>query len=187
MSQHATAAIAILLLAGLGACSRTPGNSTEALDGELVNGIGRSDPALTSPLGNQIVVDPARAKGSRAAAGGHSTPKAGTPANGCDFKNDFAWAARLPTAVALYPGAKVSEAAGSDAAGCRRRIVSFTAAAAPAQILEHYRARVTAAGYSVEHLVEGGADVLGGTRGEAAYYLTVRPAPGGSAVDLVVN
>lgn len=192
MSNQATAAIALVLLAGLGACSPQAQNSTDALDNELVNGIS-ADPALTSALGNQIVVDPALARGAKPAAGsapgGNVTPgrKLAASGDGCDFKPGFAWATKLPDAVALYPGAKVSEAAGSDAAGCRRRIVSFTAAVPPAKLLEHYRARVTAAGYSAEHLVENGANVLGGTRGEAAYYLTIRPASGGSAVDLVAN
>lgn len=192
MPMPKSTATALALLASLAACNTKSGNSTDALDKELVNGIGADvDPALTSALGNQIVVDPARTKGARPAAGqksGGTNRSAALHQNGgCDFKSDLAWVGKLPAAVRVYPGAKVSEAAGSDQAGCRRRVVSFTAAVPPAKIIDYYRSRVTAAGYSVEQLSENGADVLGGTRGEAAYYLTVTPTPGGSAVDLIAN
>ena len=52
----AFATTALALLATLSACTSKPGNSTDALDNELVNGIDADgDSALTSALGNQIV------------------------------------------------------------------------------------------------------------------------------------
>ncbi|WP_156680511.1 hypothetical protein [Sphingomonas profundi] len=195
MSTKATAAAALLVMLGFAACTNKSA-STDALDNELVGGIGNDvDPALADALGNQIVVDPARAGGAKAGretlgqrAAAQGKGRAVLPGSPCDFRYDAAWARRLPAELPVYPGAKVSEAAGSDAPGCRRRIVSFASSAPAATIVDYYRARVTKAGYSYERLVEQGAEVLGGTRGEAAYYVTVKPAPnGGSTVDLVSN
>lgn len=161
--------------AGLGACS---GKSADT----DANGEGMASKAAAStPLGTAIVIDPARI-----GKAGSPPPGAGARAT-CTFANDRAWAQRLPAELPIYPGARLQEAAGSDAAGCRRRIVSFATAATSAQIVAFYTAKASAAGYSAEHLVEQGNDVLGGTKGDAAYYLTVTPAKGGATVDLVVN
>lgn len=188
---------AIALLAGLAACNNSKSADTAALDKDLANGVAAADidPALAGALGNQIVVDPARTRakpdGERTATGtigDLARAQASAPGGRkCDFPYDLAWAGKLPAELPLYPGAKVAEAAGSDAAGCKRRIVSFAAAAAPAKVIDFYRAKLTAAGYSAEHLVEQGNDVLGGTRGNSAYYISVAPAKGGSTVDLVSN
>lgn len=192
MPIHRLAVVAttVALIAGLAACQRKA--DTDALDNELVNGIAGNDadPALAGALGNQIVVDPAKA--GKNALGGRAAAQAGgsatLPGSKCDFRYDVAWARKLPAELPVYPNAKVSEAAGSDAPGCRRRIVSFASAAPAATIVDYYRARVAKAGYSVEHLTEQGSEILGGTRGEAAYYVTVTPTKGGgSAVDLVAN
>ncbi len=137
--------------------------------------------AAAPTLGNAIVVDPARLRGKAPAVAA-----AGAGSN-CTFANGLAWARRLPRELPLYPGGKLLEAAGSDAAGCKRRIVSFTAPVTPTQLLAFYKGKAAAAGYSAEHLVEQGTDVLGGTKGDAAYYLTITPAKGGVTADLVVN
>jgi len=97
------------------------------------------------------------------------------------------WATRLPDALPLYPGARVTEAAGTDANGCTLRIVSFTTGAAPAKAIGFYYTRATAAGFSAQVQAQGAMRVLGGTRGEAAYVIYVSPRAGGSEVDLVVN
>jgi len=98
-----------------------------------------------------------------------------------------AWATRLPDALPLYPGARVTEAAGTDANGCALRIVSFTTGAPPAKAIGFYYTRATAAGFSAEAQAQGAMRVLGGTRGEAAYVIYATPRAGGSEVDLVVN
>jgi len=99
------------------------------------------------------------------------------------------WAQRLPAAFPLYPGAAVTEAAGADNAPCNLRAVSFTTGVAPGEVLDFYATLARRAGYSIEHVEQNGAAVLGGTRrGSGAYTVTVRPAPGGgSSVDLVAN
>jgi hypothetical protein len=99
-----------------------------------------------------------------------------------------AWANRLPSSLPLYPGAQVGEAAGTDADGCRLRIVSFVTGAAPAKAVGFYHARARKAGFSAEVQQDGRMQVVGGTRGHAAFVVYATPRPGGgSSVDLVVN
>ena len=63
----------------------------------------------------------------------------------------------------------------------------FTTADAPQRVIERYRGLVTGHGYSAEQQQRGGDQVLGGTRGDSAYYLIVTPQGNGSDVALIVN
>lgn len=98
------------------------------------------------------------------------------------------WANRLGD-LALYPGAAVTEAAGSNDRGCALRVVSFKTAAAPTRVIDWYYTQATKAGYDGEQQTDGTQRILGGTRKDGgAYVVFVDPAAnGGSAVDLVVN
>ncbi len=98
-----------------------------------------------------------------------------------------AWATRLPAALALHPDARVIEAAGTDADGCRLRIVSFVIAQPVGRMVDWYYTRARQGGYSAEHQAEGGQHVLGGTRGDAAYAVFLSPDGRGTSVDLVVD
>ena len=97
---------------------------------------------------------------------------------------------RLPADLPLYPDARVTEAAGTQASGCALRAVSFASSASLQTVLDWYYTRVTSAGYSAEHQADGGEHVLGGTRdrdnGAFALFLTSRK-DGGTDVDLVAN
>lgn len=109
---------------------------------------------------------------------------------GCAAKVAYSatWANRLPADLPLYPDARLSEAAGTDADGCALRIASFRSNAAVARVIDWYNARAVRAGYSAEHRADGGVDVLGGTRGGDAFVVYVsRYGDQGSEVDLVVN
>lgn len=112
--------------------------------------------------------------------------------SGCAGKMRYSarWAERLPADLPLYPDARVSEAAGSEAGGCAIRAVSFASSAPLQTILDWYYTRATKAGYSAEHQADGGEHVLAGTRdrddGAFALFLTSR-ADGGTDVDLVAN
>lgn len=112
----------------------------------------------------------------------------GTRACAASISYSTRWALRLPTAVPLYPDARVREAAGSAQGGCALRIVSFSSAAPVKTVLDWYYTRVSGAGYSAEHQVDGDDHVLAGTHGDAAYavFATARP-DGGTDVDLVAN
>ena len=100
------------------------------------------------------------------------------------------WADRLPGDLPLYPGARVSEAAGANTASCRIRAVSFSTDASLQTVIDWYYTRVTSVGYSAEHQADGAEHVLGGTRqrdgGAYALILTGRPG-GGTDVDLLAN
>lgn len=184
MSKPSLSFMIVMAAVALPACDREAADPTAA---RMQSSDGKTrDETLSGALGRQIVIDPTRAATKRDAL-----PAATDPGGKCDFAYDAAWARRLPAGLPLYPGARLVEAAGSDAPGCRRRIVSFTAAAAPAKVLAFYRAKATAAGFSTEHLVQQGADILGGTKGKTAYLVTIAPsgAPSGagSTVDLIAN
>jgi hypothetical protein len=207
---------AILAVLALGACnrvSRDEGNLAN-LDNQLVGN--DTDPALTSAINDQIMVDPALANQSNrnairpaesptqaqypaetAANGATKSPDAasaaassGSPCAGGDFAYGPGWAARLSPAFPVYPNAKVTEAAGKDLPNCRERVVSFTSAEPWQRIMEYYRRRAQAAGYSAEQQTRGADQVLGGNndRDGGAYYLIVTPMKGGgSDVSLLAN
>ena len=207
-----SAALAGLL--ALAACSRGEDNNLAEMDNSLIgNG---ADPALTSALEDQILVDPNlvqqthpnsvrppetpvqaqypadggggqahQTAGATAGGGGAGPP---TPsACGVPFVYGNEWANRLPAEFPTYPGGTVTEAAGSDRGACHMRVVTFTTADPYDRVLEHYRSLADRAGFSAEQQARGGDQVLGGTRGDAAYYLIVTPIQSGSDVAIIVN
>lgn len=198
---------------GLAACGgATANNDLAAIDNELIaNAV---DPALTSALQDQLSVDPTLAQQAnpnsarppeapvqaqypadaapgqevgqtRTAGGTAPPPSAAACGRGFDYGNE--WANRMPPEFPAYPGGRLTEAAGNDHGGCRMRVVSFTTGDAPQRVIDRYRGLVTGAGYSAEQQQRGGDQVLGGTRGESAYYLIVTPQGTGSDVSLIVN
>jgi hypothetical protein len=223
-----TALAAALALAACGG-GGDAGNLA-GLDNQLVGN--DADPALTSALADQILVDPTLAnqsnknavrppetptqaqypptQGGGQKAGGKAA--AGTGAAGSTdaqhaqlasaargegsfvcgnlrFDHNLAWARRLPPTFPAYPGARVTEAAGSNEGECKMRVVSFTAAAGYQQLLDWYHTRAVRAGYSSEHQVRGGDHILAGTnaRDGGAFYLIVTPKGGGSEAALIAN
>ena len=111
--------------------------------------------------------------------------------NGCvlDVQYSMDFANRLPTDLPLYPRARVVEAAGSDAANCRLRAVTYSTTAAPKAIIEYYLTIARRAGFSASHSGEGKEDLVNGTRDRdgAAFYAIIQPTGAGSSVDLVAN
>lgn len=200
-------------LFALAACGGgTANNDLAAIDNELIaNAV---DPALTSALQDQLSVDPTLAQqsnpnsarppetpvqaqypadanpgedGVRTATTGGTAPPPSAAACGQGFDYGNQWASRLPAEFPAYPGGRITEAAGNDHGGCRMRVVTFTTSDAPQRVLDRYRGTVTQAGYSAEQQQRGGDQVLGGTKGESAYYLIVTPQGTGSDVALIVN
>jgi hypothetical protein len=191
----------------LAACSRGgDGNNVAALDNQLVGS--QADAAVAGALGNQISVDPAVANGSKGAAANqaqaaHATAgaveKARVALNGADHHGCAAdsarletgtqWADRLPAAFAVYPGAKVTDAAANNANGCSVRIVSLTTSDDWQRVLDWYNTRAVRGGYTTEHRVEGADHVLGGTNDKdgAAYYVAVTPGTGSTAIEFIAD
>jgi hypothetical protein len=226
MSNRAATVLRIAAIAAalsLGAC-RDSQSELAKLDNQIIGN--EADPALTSALEDQIMVDPAltqqsnrnavrppetptqaqyplpqngqqpagrpaAVRGPGAGAGasaGTQVAEAGSSGCGPDFNYNMQWARRLPAAFAIYPGSRITDAAGIDRAGCHARVVTFTTADAPQRILDHYAARAARAGYSAEHQRRGGDHILAGTNGgDGAFYLIVTPARGGSEVALIAN
>jgi len=107
---------------------------------------------------------------------------------GAELGYSQGWATRLPADLPLYPRARVSEAAGSDAGGCRA--VSFTSGAPLQSILDFYYTQAVRGGFTAEHRVDGAEHMLGGTRAkdEGAFIIIARArAGGGTEVDLITN
>jgi hypothetical protein len=110
---------------------------------------------------------------------------------GCssDVHYSAQWVNRLGD-LPVYPDGHVSEAAGSNRAGCALRIVSFTTTAPADRVIDWYYTQAAKAGYDGEQQSDGSERVLGGTRAKdgGAYLVFVDPTgDGGSSVDLVVN
>lgn len=99
-----------------------------------------------------------------------------------------AWANRLPAAAPLYPDARVIEAAGVDEPGCAFRAVTFRSSAPLQQLANWYYTKGRQAGFSAEHRADAGVHVVGGTRGELAFLVYLRPRGNdGTDVDVVTN
>ena len=205
----------LIVLAG---CSRGNDNQLAAIDNELIaNG---TDPALTSALEDQIMVDPnlvqqsnpnsvrppetpvqaqypadaapresggARVTQASAASAGGPAPAPSAASCGAPFDYGPQWANRLPPEFPAYPGGRLTEAAGNNHGDCRMRVVTFTTADASGRVLQYYQGVASRAGFTAEQQQRGDDQVLGGTRGDAAYYLIVTPVQSGSEVALIVN
>jgi hypothetical protein len=208
MTTRSTLFAFTALAAGLalGGCSRggDSGNNLAALDKDLV--ANSADDAVAGALGNQIAVDPAVANGSKpAAAASASQPSAGAAQkarlalNGADNKGCAApsakldygnqWADRLPAAFGNYPGAKVTEAAANNNAGCSVRVVSLATGDDWQKVLDWYNTRAVRGGYSSEHRIEGADHVLGGTNDKtgASYYLIATPGSGTTEISFIAD
>ena len=207
---HGLGLAGLLALAACGGAAEN--NALAAIDNELIaNAV---DPALTTALQDQISVDPTLVQQSNpnSARPPEAPVQAQYPADlnpGQDGSPDPhrrrhraaalgrrlrprlrpwpIWANRMPREFPAYPGGRLTEAAGNDHGGCRMRVVSFTTADAPPRVIERYRGLVTGAGYTAEQQQRGADQVLGGTRGDSAYYLIVTPQGSGSDVSLIVN
>lgn len=128
------------------------------------------------------------ARPSATAAAASASADAGQALCGAPFDYGNGWAERLPADLPLYPGAKLTEAAGNNAGKCRLRVAAFLTDAPPRQVLDWYADRARAAGYSADHQLRDGDHILAGTRGsDDAYFLVVTDRGGGSDVSLIAN
>ncbi len=107
-----------------------------------------------------------------------------------DITYSLAYADRMPAAFRPYPRSEVIEAAGNDAPDCNLRVVSFRSSVDMERLINWYYTRAIRSGYSSEHLLRHGDNVLGGYRGrdEGAYYIIFAArSDGGTNVDIVAN
>jgi hypothetical protein len=200
---------ALLAVAALSvyACNRSDETELAKIDNQIAGN--EADPALTSALEDQIMVDPtltqqsnknavrpperpaqAQYPADRPKAGGGEA--AAVNSGGCaagTFDYSPQWAQRLGPDFAVYPGGKLTEAAANNQGDCRMRVVTFTTPDAAERVLDWYRGRVQGAGYTAEQQRRDGDFILAGTNEQkgGAYYLIVTPQQGGSQVAVIVN
>lgn len=99
----------------------------------------------------------------------------------------FAWAAKFPAAVPIYPRSHVQEAAGSDADGCRLRIARFASPAPPGDVVDFYWTLAGQAALAPRVRRAGGDQVISGGKGDSAFVAYLRERGGLTEVDLVTN
>lgn len=203
MKRTLILAAPLLLLA---ACGGSQENALAAIDNEIAKA--DIDPAIASAIEDEIMVDPAlvgqnnpnavrqperplqapypaRASADGAQANGQSGD-VGSPC-GMPFQFGAEWAEKLPAEFPAYPGGRVTEAAGSDRGNCHSRVVTFSTDHGWEQVFEFYRGAAQRAGYDVEQEQKDGDQILGGTRGDAAYLVIVSREGNGSKVALIVS
>ncbi|MBC2665818.1 hypothetical protein H7F51_09805 [Novosphingobium flavum] len=111
------------------------------------------------------------------------------PGRGCARSLDYAfiWAARMPAVLPIYPRGHVQDAAGSDAAPCRLRVVTFRTPVPLGEVVDFYWTRGRRAGLSPRHRLAGEDHVVAGQKGAAAFVAYVRSRDLMTEVDLVTN
>jgi hypothetical protein len=189
-------ALALLAAASLAGCQRGEAAGTPRAQPLVASDV---DPAVTSAINDPILTDRTLSSQSnrnaiRSVAGPAeafyppNADKLPAPAcAGATLVEGAAWAGRLPPEFALYPGARIVEAAGTDAASCRLRAVELVSADPWDRVLGWYQARAAGASYAVARRVRDGDQILSGRRGDQAFYLIASPRGGGSEVSLIVG
>jgi len=200
------AAFAALALAGCGRGDEDS-NNIAAIDNQLTGNEAELSNALAAEIGvNPDLANKSGKAGGAAAPGAPAQPQpqpqpapapgpaqtasADAPA-GCTVNDGVdrgpAWADKLPESFPIYPGARLIEAAGRDTGACRVRVVTFASGDDWRHVVAWYRGRAAGAGYSTGEQMRGGDHILGGARGESAYYLIATPNGGGTTGSLIVN
>lgn len=104
----------------------------------------------------------------------------GAPAACADsLIEDFALAASLPPVAAIPPRGMVKQAGGTDADGCRIRIVRYDSAAPMEDVLQYHYARALRAGLRARLYAKPEASIAAIGAGGEALVVHVRPAIGG--------
>lgn len=92
------------------------------------------------------------------------------------------WAARLPSALPVYPRGATVAAAGSDGPGCKARVVTFTSPVPLDEVIAFYWARAARLGPS--YRLNGAEHVLTGAARELAFDLRATTQDGETIVRL---
>ena len=99
-----------------------------------------------------------------------------------------AWAARLPATFPVYPRGSTKEAAGTDTGDCMLRVVNFLSPVPLEDVLAFYYSRARTAGYTVEHALAGGDNIVSGTKGSGSFVVYGRRLSSGlTEIDLITS
>lgn len=112
------------------------------------------------------------------------------PTASCAAKAGYAlaWSLQLPEALPIYPRGNLLEAAGSDDAGCRLRVVRFVTPVEPQALVDFYHARAGKAGFSVRHRADSDTHQLTGSRGGGIFAVLVNKRGDGlTEAEIVAN
>ena len=138
-------------------------------------------PRATAGDGNSPIASAATAAGVAAAV-----PFAARCAGSLSYS--FIWAARLPDPLIVYPRAHAEEAAGTDAAGCKLRVVNFRSPVGVSDIIDFYHASAGRAGLSPKVSRAGEDQVVSGGKDSLSFAVHARRmADGMTEVDLITN
>ncbi|GAM04865.1 hypothetical protein [Novosphingobium sp. MBES04] len=108
----------------------------------------------------------------------------------CTAKLAFSntWAAKVPTALPVYPRGAVQEAAGVAGEGCAMIVVNYATPIGAGDVVAFYHAMADKAGYSAQVRRTGTNYAIGGRKGDAAYVVYAGPSgPGTTEVNLVTT
>lgn len=163
------------------------------LFGPDANEAARARDEAAGLLGGAIPPAPKGASGAKvspvaraATAGGVAAalPFAAKCAGSLDYS--FIWAARLPATLPVYPRAHAQEAAGTDAAGCKLRVVNFRTPVTVSDVIDFYHASAARAGL-LPRVARIGTDLaVSGANGSLSFVVHARKlAEGVTEVDLV--
>lgn len=148
--------------------------------------VGGSDALRPAPAPRQLAASAPDSAAMVAAARAAVAP-GGT---NCAEKVQYtaAWAAKLPSEFPVYPRGNTQEAAGTDEGACALRVVTFYTPVPIDDVMAFYHTRALGGGYSAEHVVKGGDNILSGTRGPSSYVVYGRRLPSGvTEIDLVTS
>lgn len=150
---------------------------------ELVGGTAKMKPA---PAAREIAANAPDTKAMVAAAQAAVSPGGANCANSVEY--GAGWAAKLPAAFPVYPRGNTQEAAGTDEGECALRIVTYYTPVSVDDVFAFYATRATAAGFTVEHVLKSGANILSGSKGGSALVVYGKRLPSGvTQVDLVTS
>ncbi len=163
---------------------RTPEAIQAARDEAMVAAGGnlKSAPAPQTGSANSLV--------ESAATAAQVAQEAKAASADCTKKAQYSatWAGKLPKDLPVYPRGAVQEAAGTDADGCRLRVVNFVSPVTPGDVIDFYYTKATGAGYGAEHRLDGADHVLGGRKGGESYLVYARKLGNGlTEVDLIAS
>lgn len=195
--------LALVALLALASCGRGRADAPSVDEFLLAEG---ADPALTAVLNDPFLVDPnlvqqahpntirppeapvqAQYPPGSANAGVPATASPARALCGAEFETGGQWARRLPPALALYPGGRIVEAAGTDKGGCRLSMITFRTGDDPERVLAHYRRLAEQGGFRSEQRPRGTDIMLAAVKPGTAFVLVVTALERGTEAALVVD
>lgn len=148
--------------------------------------VGGTDKMKAAPAARKLAAGAPDTAAMVAAARSAVSPDGANCADSVEYSAQ--WAAKLPGAFPVYPRGNTLEAAGTDEGDCALRIVSFLSPVAVKDIFAFYASRASAAGFTVEHVLKGDADILSAKRGNSALVVYARQLPSDvTQIDLVTS